>query len=138
MASTEETDPYLEVARRFFNEFLELKVSLDREGAVPAKTQEKERAKYEKELKKWQDANKVLKDTAQALVADNERLEEEVARLEVERDNIRRELNEALIRQSDVARKLHDYPLAEHIRTQEAWDEWQKVLKFISEKPTRR
>src|SRR5688572_11787258 len=81
----EETDPYLEVARRFFNEFLELKISLDREGSIPAKTQEKERAKHEKELRKWTDANKVLRDAAQQLVKDNERLENEVARLETER-----------------------------------------------------
>jgi len=127
----DETDPYLEVARRFFNEFLELKVSLDREGAIPAKTQEKERSRYERELRKWMDANKVLKETAQSLVADNERLEEEVAKLEVERDNLRMRLNEQLMRSNDVARKLHDYPLTEHM-TEEAYQQWQEIVRLMA------
>lgn len=133
----DETDPYLEVARRFFNEFLELKVSLDREGAVPSRVQDKERAKYEKELEKWKKANRELARSAEDLMKDNERLENEVARLEVERDNLRRQLNEHLMRQSDMARKLHDYPLTEHM-TEEAFNGWQDIVKMMSEKPTGR
>lgn len=127
---SDEHDAYLEVARRFFNEFLELKVSLDRDGAVPHKTQEKERAKYEKELRKWMEANKVLKDAAAQLMKENERLEEEFARMEVERDNLRRQVNEHLMRQSDVARKLHDYPLTEHM-TDLAYKEWQDIVRLM-------
>lgn len=137
----DDTDPYLEVARRFFNEFIEMKISLDKEGVITVRAQEKERAKYQKELKKWEDANEVLKRTAQALVKDNDRLEEEVGRLEEEVAELRREINEQLMRQTDVVRKLHDYPL-DQLMTKEAHTTWLEELRILKqlmeETPTRK
>lgn len=125
-----EPDPYLEVARRFFNEFLQLKIELDRQGAVTQKVQQKERERYERDLKKWKDANEALKGAAANLVAENERLEGQVLSLTSERDNLQRKLNEERMHSNETARKLREYPLDQHM-SEAAFREWQKIMQSI-------
>lgn len=134
---TDEPDPYLEVARRFFNEFLELKVDLDRQGAVTQEVQKKERARFDKEMAKWKDANELLKSRAQAFANDNERLEAELAEVMAERDDLRRQVNEHLMRNNETARRLHEYPLDQNM-SDRAFAEWQDIIKMMSSAPTAR
>jgi chromosome segregation ATPase len=130
LRDTVEPDPYLEVARRFFNEFIELKLELDRNGAVTAEVQKKERARYEKELKKWQEANEALKSAAAAFAKDNERLEAELAASLAQVDDLKRQINELHMRNNETARKLRSYPLDQHM-SEAAFKEWQKILTEI-------
>lgn len=131
---SDETDPYLEVARRFFNEFLELKVSLDKDGAITRRQQDKLDAKHEKDLHKWQEANATLKDRLQDLAAGNQDLSNTIASLEDEIENLNRVINEMKMRGSRIAEKMRDYPLDQHM-SEEAYQEWVKIRNLMSQSP---
>lgn len=129
-----QVDPYTEVAKRLFNEFLEMLLALRQQGAVLPEQQDKERAKYEKELKKWRDANNELKTVAKQLTEENEKLSAEIDRLELERDNLRLKLNQTIINQQAVARQIDhavsEYPLDQHM-TDRSFKEWQKIMQSL-------
>jgi len=131
---SEEVDVFTEVARRFFNEFLEMKVGLDKSGAVPRQQQEKEQKKYEKEIAKWEAANKVLRESAQDLMQSNEQLVDEVAQLEVQVADLRLKLNEQLMNQPEIHRRVRDFPLTEHM-SERAYQEWCEIRKLMGLAP---
>lgn len=131
---SDETDPYLEVARRFFNEFLELKVSLDKDGAITRRQQDKLDAKHDKEVEKWKEANGVLKGRLQDLAAGNQDLSNTIASLEDEIENLNRVINEMKMRGSRIAEKMRDYPLDQHM-SEEAYQEWVKIRNLMSQSP---
>lgn len=131
---SDETDPYLEVARRFFNEFLEMKVSLDRDGAVSRRQQDKIDAKHEKEVEKWKDANAVLKVRLQNFAEENQALSNTIASLEDEVENLNRTINEIKMRGNQIAVKMRDYPLDQHM-SQEAYEEWVKIRNLMTQAP---
>lgn len=121
----DERDPYLEVARKFFNEFLELKIQLDQGFMTPAA--------HGKEIRKWRRANEELKTSLRDLADRNRKLEDEVGTLEEQLVNLRGQLNEALIRgrlAKRIAKASQDFPLEEHM-SEDAFREWQKILKEI-------
>lgn len=132
-----ERDPYTEIARRFFNEFLELKLSLEERGAITPDQQIEYRRKAEKELDRWKRAVEELKLAAKNLAEDNKRLGEEVAQLQEQNENLRRQLNEAIMKAENM-RVRHrlpkeepgDYPLTQHM-SERAFREWQRILTEI-------
>lgn len=131
---SDETDPYLEVARRFFNEFLEMKVSLDRDGAVTRRQQEKVGEKHLKEVRKWENANSLLKGRLQDLAEENQALSDTIASLEDEVENLNRTINEMKMRGNQIATKMRDYPLDQHMSA-EAYEEWVKIRNLMTQAP---
>lgn len=118
-------DPYTEVARRFFNEFLELKARLD-SGVITA-------SQMEKELKKWKAGNAELKATCGQLAERIAELESYVADLEANNAELTRRLTEAEIRgrmADKVVEHTKKYPFVEHM-SEESKREWMKLMSAI-------
>jgi len=130
-------DPFTEVAKRFFVEFLELKVALEQQGAMTPDEQTKMRKHYEKEVERWKKANEELKISARNLAADNKLLGAEVENLTGENEKLRLQLNEAIMRLEALRARhklprddSHEYPLTEHM-SDRARKEWERMLKGI-------
>lgn len=90
---------YDEIARRFFNQFLELKVAIASGKAAVPKNYAKTIAQYEK-------ANDALKSAAATLAKQNAALEDETEQLERAVSDLRRQLNEATINLGLAQEKL--------------------------------
>lgn len=90
---------YDEIARRFFNQFLELKAAIASGKAAVPKNYAKEIAQYEK-------ANDALKSAAATLAKQNAALEDEAEQLEASNSDLRRRLNEATINLGLAQEKL--------------------------------
>lgn len=132
-AIPEDVDFYTEVAKRFFNEFLELKLQIEAGKLEDPRVRRREFDKKDKELEQYKNANRLLKETAQSLAQANEHLEGEMVSMEEKMADLRRQLNEALIRGELPARlaKLNrETPLDQHM-SERAFREWQKILTEI-------
>lgn len=128
-------DVFTEIARRFFTEFLELKLQLEDQGAVTPEQQIKFRKSAEKELERWRKANEELKRAANDLAADNKRLAAELDNVEGENRKLRLELNEAIMRLEELRRRhnipqaqVGDYPLTQHM-SERAFREWERIMR---------
>lgn len=135
-------DPFTEIAKRFFHEFLELRASLEESGAVPVGEVVKLREKHERERQKWEKAVNELKRSAQDLVKDNKELSNEIERLNTENQSIRLQLNEAIMRSEHMRAKHRlpkdepgQYPLTD-LMTGRAYEMFQRDLeRMMKEKP---
>ena len=92
-------DEYDRIARRFFNEFLELKVQLD-SGKLSKPMN------YDKELAKWKKAAEQFKEAASHLSTQVVGLEDEIAKGAEELQRVRCQLNEALSALAAAKEKL--------------------------------
>lgn len=90
---------YTQIARRFFNEFLELKLAID-QGLVSKPPD------YEKSLRSYKRAAEEFKAAAANLAGDVKRLEEEILRSEEEKVQLRGQVNELLITVATLREKL--------------------------------
>lgn len=133
----EEPDPYTEVAKRFFYEFLQLKAA----GAVPPGERVKEHERHERQRRKLEEAIDVWKNSAASLAAENERLEQSVVDLMAEREDLRCRLNNEIVRRAELASKLkptehirpdgrREYRFDQHM-SEEAFHEWQRIMAEI-------
>lgn len=110
-----DVDPYDEIAKRVFNEMLELIVALKTEGGLMPHERGALRDKYDKEVRSWKRANEDLKATAKMLSEDNEAFERENEKLRKENQELRRQLNEAIINAQLPRNERHTYPLMERL-----------------------
>jgi hypothetical protein len=130
-------DVFTEIARRFFTEFLELKIQLEEQGAITPEQQIQYRKKAEKELERWKKVNGELKRAAEDLSKDNQRLSADLDNMEGENRKLRLELNEAIMRLEEMRRRHNipqaqtgDYPLTQHM-SERAFREWERIMKAI-------
>lgn len=133
---SDEVDHYTEIARRLMNELIESVVAYSQTGGISVKDLEKERKRHEKELTKWQDAAQQLKTNLKLMAEDNDRLEHEIAMVEKERDDLRRQVNEMLMGRQAAARKLGEYPIGE-LMSPEARTKWDELRRMMTEVPYR-
>lgn len=130
-----EVDPYTEVAKRLFNEFLEMLIALRTQGGVTPEEQAKARKAHDRELKSWKEANAELKFVAKQLTEENERLSAEVDRLSLESENLRLKLNQQIINSQAVARKIDhasrgEYPI-EELMSERVFKEWRSLMQEL-------
>ena len=127
-------DPYTEVAKRLFNEFLEMLIALRTQGGVTPDEQRKVQRDHDREVKSWREANAELKAVCKKLTEENNQLSAEVDRLSLDNENMRLKLNQAIINQQTVARKIdhvaREYPFEEHM-SERVFKEWQKLMKEL-------
>lgn len=130
-------DMFTEVARRFFTEFLELKVLMEQGDLITPQEQTRLRKSMEKDVQKWQRANEELKLSARNLAADNKMLAAEVENLQSENEKLRLELNEAIMRLEELRQRHRiprdepgKYPLTQHM-SERAFQEWQRIMKTL-------
>jgi chromosome segregation ATPase len=94
----DDTD-YDEIARRFFNQFLELKTAINSGTTRVPKN-------YDKEVAQYRRANEELRKAAADLAEQNIALEKEIGQLEQRESELRRQLNEATINLGLAQEKL--------------------------------
>jgi hypothetical protein len=128
---SEAVDPehiYTEIARRFFNEFLEFKLQIG-DYVSPEK--------HDKALAQYKKANRDLRAAAGDLSKENERLSALVEEQESTIIELRRQLNEAVIkgqlgqRIAKAAKDHHNVPF-DQLMSEETFRNWQQ---FMSEVP---
>lgn len=126
-------DEYTEIARRFFNEFLELKLQLD--------TGQLDRRDWSKEIDGYRRLNMELKKAASDLAEQNMLLSNDLGRLEDEKAELRRQLNQAIINLGRLQEKLgkvtperEGYSFVEHM-SDESRRAWESLMQEL---PSRR
>lgn len=132
-AEEQERDMYTEVAIRFFNEFLEQKMDIQSGRLVSPKERRKEMDRKDKEIAELKKAVSIMRETAQHLAQRNEALEGEMENMEAKMMDLRRQLNEALIRgqlPDRIAKLNKETPLDQHM-SERAFKEWQRILTEI-------
>jgi chromosome segregation ATPase len=102
------SDDFTEIARRFFNEFLDLKVQLDA-GKLDRKDWSKEIDGYRKMISE-------LKKAASDFAEQNVLLEDQIGRLEEEKAELRRHLNEAIMNLGRLQEKVEALGIADKQR----------------------
>lgn len=134
-ANTYEANAYDEIARRFFNQFLELKLELNSGAAVKPRNWDKEEAHYKTVIAK-------LKSAAQEFAEDNQRIEEALALAEDEKADLRRQLNESTVNLGLAMEKLSGlgvvrqeaertgYSFVEHM-SGESKRAWEQIMQEI-------
>lgn len=90
------------IAKHFFNQFLELKIKLDRGDLAPPPDDKA----HEKEVRQYKKVIDELRKAAADLAAENRRFEEELAVQAELNTDLRRQLNEALINLGQAQEKL--------------------------------
>lgn len=118
---------YTEIARRFFNEFLEFKLQIG-DYVSPEK--------HDKALAQYKKANRDLRAAAGDLSKENERLSALVDEQESTIIELRRELNEAIIkgrlgeRIAHAATQNHNVPF-DQLMSEETFRHWQQFMEQI-------
>lgn len=129
-----DVDPYAEVAKRLFNEFLEMLIALRLQGGVLPDEQAKKQKQHDREVKSWREANQELKLVSKQLTEENDKLSAELDKITLERDNLRLRLNQSIINQQATIRRVdqfaQEYPLDQHM-TDRAFKEWQKIMQEL-------
>jgi chromosome segregation ATPase len=126
---------YTEVAKRFFNQFLEMKVRMEN-GEL------RQPDGWERELRQYKSAIKELKMASQDLVAENDRLSEQLAIAESELAELRASYNQTVIDMGRLQEKLKGlglvrteaervgYSFVEHM-SEESRRAWETLMKEI-------
>jgi chromosome segregation ATPase len=126
---------YAEVAKRFFNQFLEMKVRMEN-GEL------RQPDGWERELRQYKSAIKELKMASQDLVAENDRLSEQLAIAESELAELRASYNQTVIDMGRLQEKLKGlglvrteaervgYSFVEHM-SEESRRAWETLMKEI-------
>lgn len=126
---------FAEVAKHFFNQFLEMKVLID-QGKI-----DKPR-NWDKEMEGYKKANAALKKSCQDLAERNAQLEEELATAEEKAEGLHGQLNEALINLGRLQQKIGDlgiirqeverqgYPFVE-LMSEESRRQWESMMKEV-------
>lgn len=135
-------DPYTRVARQFFSQFLELLTQMQDGQLVTPDRQAHAEKEAEKEVRRWRKANEELKRAAQDLAGQVTTLEVEVDRLTTENENLRGQLNEAILR-TESMRARHKlpkdepghYPLTD-LMSERAYQMWREVERTMQAPPT--
>lgn len=96
---------YDQIARRFFNEFLDMKIALNKGEMTKPKD-------YDKELAAYKKANEKLRGAAADLADENKKLEEALALADERERDLRRQLNEAVVNLGRLQEKVAGLGLA--------------------------
>ena len=134
------TDEYDAIARRFFNEFLQLKLMLDAGSLSKPKN-------YDKELAQYKKAAEQFKTAAQDLAKENGKLEEALALAEEQLTAEKGRVNELLIAIAALKergsatppdRRETGYSFVEHMdeESRRVWDSLMRQIPYRGTKDT--
>lgn len=115
---------YTEIARRFFNEFLEWR--LQKGDYVSPEKHDKALAQYKK-------ANRDLRTAAADLSNENDRLSAVVAEQEAAITELRRQLNEAIVKSrlgERMVKASRNVPF-DQLMSEETFKDWQQLMRDI-------